>query len=73
MMRSAVAERLKEERLRDSLALTVDERIEQALALGRRDVEFYMAANDVDRETAVRRLREVMRMGRRPSKCNDEL
>ena len=73
MMRSAVAEKLREERMRDSLALSVDERIEQALALGKRDVEFYMAANGVDRETAVRRLREVMREGRTPSKCNDEL
>lgn len=59
--------------MRDALALTVDERVEQALALGQRDLEFYMAANGVDRETAVRKLREVMRVGRRPSKCNDEL
>lgn len=55
------------------LALTVEERIEQALALGRRDVEFYMAANQVDRPTAMRRLREVTRAGRNPSKSNDEL
>lgn len=59
--------------MRDPLELTVEERIEQALALGRRDVEFYMAANRVDRETAVRPLREVTRAGRKPSKCNDEL
>jgi hypothetical protein len=71
-MRSAVAEKLREADRGDSLALSVDERIEQALALGRRDVEFYMAANDVDRETAVRRLRQVMRQGRTPSKCMDE-
>jgi hypothetical protein len=72
-MRSAVADRLREERIRDTLALSVDERIEQALELGRRDVEFYMALNNVDRETAIRRLREVTRVGRQPSKCNDEL
>lgn len=72
-MRSRVAEQVREEQRREMLALTVEERIEQALALGRRDVEFYMAANQVDRPTAMRRLREVTRAGRNPSKSNDEL
>ena len=72
-MRSAVAEKLREERVRDTRSLSVDERIEQALELGRRDIEFYMAANGVDRSTAISRLREVTRTGRTPSKSNDEL
>lgn len=71
-MRS-VADDLREERLRDARVLSVDERIELALALGRRDIEFYMATNNVDRATAIERLRDVTRAGRRPSKSNDEL
>lgn len=72
-MRSAVANESRDERLRDTLALSIDERIEQALELGRRDVEFYMAANGVDRETALRRLREVTAIGRNPLESDDEL
>lgn len=72
-MRSAVANESRDERLRDTLALSIDERIEQALELGRRDVEFYMAANGVDRETALRRLREVTAIGRNPLESGDEL
>lgn len=72
-MRSALANTLREERLRDTLALSIDERIEMALALGRRDVEFYMGVNGVDRDTALRRLREITAIGRKPIKTNDEL
>ena len=71
-MRS-VADDLRDERLRETRDLTVDERIDLALALGRRDVEFYMAMNKVDRTTAIKRLRDVTRTGRRPSKSNDDL
>lgn len=72
-MRSAVGNQVREERSREMLQLTVDERIELALELGRRDVEFYMATNKVDRETAIRELRKITQAGRTPSKSHDEL
>lgn len=72
-MRSRVAEEVREAQRQEMLALSVEERIELALRLGRRDVEFYMAANDVDRETAVQRLRTLTSAGRRPLKSDDEL
>lgn len=72
-MRSRVAEEVREAQRQEMLAMTVEERIELALALGRRDVEFYMAANGVDRETAKRALADVTSHGRRPLKSGDEL
>lgn len=71
-MRS-VADDLRDERLRDLQKLTAGQRIELALDLGRRDVEFYMAVQGVDRQTALRALRRVAQEGRVPSKSHDEL
>ena len=48
----SVADDLRDEQLRDMQKLTAEERIELALRLGRRDLELYMAANNVDREPA---------------------
>jgi hypothetical protein len=70
-MRS-VADDVREEQRREVLAMTPAERMELAFRLGRRCVEFYMAAKRVDRETAIAALRRSSRAGRRPSKCHDE-
>ena len=70
-MRS-VADDLRDEQLRDLQRLTPDERVRLAFRLGERELEFYMAANQVDRETALAALRRSGAIGRTPSKCNDE-
>jgi hypothetical protein len=70
-MRS-VADDLRDEQIREMLKLTPGERIELALRLGQRAVEVYMAANRVDRQTAIAALRRAGNAGRTPSKCHDE-
>jgi hypothetical protein len=68
----SVADQLRAEQLQDMQKLTPDERVRIALELGARDLEFYMAANHVDRDTAIAALRRSARAGRIPSKCADE-
>ncbi len=70
-MRS-VADDLREEQLRELQKLTPDERVGLALALGQRDVDFFMAANGTDRDTAVAALRRSGSRGRIRSTCADE-
>jgi hypothetical protein len=70
-MRS-VADQLREEQIREVLAMTPSERVELALRLGERALEFYMAANQVDRATARNALRRSGNTGRVPSRSNDE-
>jgi hypothetical protein len=69
--RRSVADDLRDEQLRDMQKLTAEERIELALRLGRRDLELYMAANNVDRDTALAAFRRASAAGRRPSVCNE--
>ena len=70
-MRS-VADDLRDEQMREMLKLTPAERMELALQLGQRAVEMYMAANHVDRPTAIAALRRAGNAGRVPTKCHDE-
>jgi hypothetical protein len=70
-MRS-VADDLRDEQMREMLKLTAEERMELALRLGQRAIEVYMAANQVDRPTAIAALRRAANAGRVPSKCHDE-
>jgi len=70
-MRS-VADDLREEQRREIQALTADERIALAFRLGERDLEFFMAANQVDRNTAIAHFRRAGAAGRIRSVCNDE-
>ncbi len=70
LMRS-VADDLRTERVRRELALTLEERIELALALHRRDVELYRHAFEppLSAEEASRRLARNRRNGRVFSAC----
>jgi hypothetical protein len=69
MARSKVAEELRQ---LDAAAITPAERLELAFELGRRGVEMYMTAHQVDYETAARALKRAGRAGRRYSRCKDE-
>ena len=70
-MRS-VADDLREQQLRDMQALTADQRVALAFRLGERDLELFMAANHVDRDTAIAQFRRAGAAGRIRSVCNDE-
>lgn len=70
-MRS-VADDLRESDLRELQKMSPAERVELALRLGKRDLDFYMATNGVDREMALAALRRSSRAGRTHSACADE-
>lgn len=69
-MRS-VADDLREADLREQQKMTPGERVALALRLGERDLRLYMAANNVDRETAREALRRAGAAGRRRSVANE--
>jgi hypothetical protein len=71
-MRSKVAEELRQEQMEDVLRLSAGERVALALALGERDLEFYIAFQKVDRRTAIRAIRREHQLGRRYSRCMNE-
>ena len=73
-MRS-VADLLRTEDREAVLALTADERVRLALALGERDLETFRLAHDppLTREEAIRRLERQRQSGRRPCRCIEEL
>jgi hypothetical protein len=73
MARSKVAEELRQEQMREVLAMTPDERVELAFALGERDLEFFMAANGLTRDEALKQIERSRQLGRRYSRCVDEL
>ncbi len=71
-MRS-VADDLREE-LRDEVnQLSVQQRMELALRLGKRGLEAFQKANGLDRKTALRELQRRRQAGRTPSKCMSEI
>jgi hypothetical protein len=73
-MRS-VADALRAEDRHALLALTEDERVRLALALGERDLEAFRLAHDppLARHEAIHRLERQRQAGRRPSRCIDEM
>jgi hypothetical protein len=73
-MRS-VADLLRAEDRAAVLALSTDERVRLALALGERDLETFRLAHDppLTRDEAVRRLERQRQSGRRPCRCIEEL
>lgn len=71
-VRSKLAEEIRADQARRAVAMTVEERVSAALALGDRAVRDYMANFGVDRDEAVRALRRGGLAGRRPSSCFDE-
>lgn len=70
-MRSKVATDLAREQAKQIAALTPAERIALAERLGEESVALYMAAQNVDRCTAIARLEANRRFGRRPSRSAD--
>jgi hypothetical protein len=70
-----VADALRVEDREALQALTEDERVRLALALGERDLEAFRLTHDppLAREEAIRRLERRRQAGRRPSRCIDEL
>jgi hypothetical protein len=73
-MRS-VADTLKAEQREVLAALTPEERVRLALRLGSRDLEAFRLAQNppLDPAAAVRELRRRRHVGRRPSRCAQEL
>ena len=70
-MRS-VADDLKQEQLDAVAAMTPSQRVTLVERMSNEALELIMAAQGVDREEAVRRIRRSHRAGRTPSRCHDE-
>jgi len=72
-MRSKVAEELRLEQIEEMRRMSPSERVALAFDLGERDLEFYMATQRVDRETALKAIQREHQRGRRHSRCMDDL
>ena len=68
LMRS-VADDLREEQIRETLAMTPDERVRMAMRLGDEGLNFFMSANGLTREEALARIKRMRSAGRVPSRC----
>ena len=53
--------------------MTPDERLQEALALGQRDIEAYAAAHGIDHQQARRQLERIAQAGRRFSRVMVEI
>lgn len=73
MARSKVAEEVREAQTREILAMTPDERVALAFTSGERDLEFFMATNHLTRDEALAEIERSHQIGRRYSRCVDEL
>jgi len=73
-MRS-VADLLRAEDREAILALTADERVRLALALGARDLETFRLSHGppLAHDEAIKRLERARQSGRRPCRCIEEL
>jgi hypothetical protein len=69
----SVADELKAEDRERLLAMTPAERVARALALGRRDREIFRAGQGLTPEDARRILEHQRQVGRRRSRCLEEL
>jgi len=72
MARSKVAEELREEQMREVLAMTPDERVALMLDLRDRGLSAIMAARNIDRDTAIEEIKRSRRLGRRYSRSMDD-
>jgi hypothetical protein len=70
-MKSKVAADLAQEQAKRVAALTPAERIALVERLGEESIALYMAAQSVDRRTAMARIEASRRFGRRPSRSAD--
>jgi hypothetical protein len=68
-MRSKVAEQLRREQMEEVAALSIDARIERLAPILDLGLEAFMAAEGIDRQTAIRRIRRERQSGRRYSRC----
>jgi hypothetical protein len=69
----SVADELRERTRREVLAMTPDERLELAFALGDADLETYRLARGLSRDEARRELERRRQLGRRTSRCMLEI
>ena len=65
---SKVASLLREQDRERLARMTPDERVQEALALGQRDIAAYAAAHGVDHQEARRQLERAAQAGRRYSR-----
>ncbi|MFM8535011.1 MAG: hypothetical protein ACKOEC_15720 [Acidimicrobiia bacterium] len=66
-MRSPAAERVRQSRRQRHAALSPAERIDLAIKLSAEGLAAFMTTQQVDRATAIRRIKALHRQGRRPS------
>jgi hypothetical protein len=71
-MRSRIAEQLREEQIEEMRRMTPSERVALVREISERDLQFYMAFQNVDRKTALRAIKRSHQIGRRYSRCIDE-
>jgi hypothetical protein len=71
----SVADRLRDEDRRAVLALSTEERVRLALALGERDLDTFRLSRvpALTRQDAARQLERQRQTGRRPSGCMNSL
>ena len=67
-----MAEELRQEQMREVLAMTPDERAALILALRDRGIEALMAARGIDRDAAIDEIKRSRRLGRRYSRSMDD-
>ena len=71
-MTSRVAREIRGAQLTRFAAMTADERVALARQLGENDLRSYMINHGIDRQTAVARVKQAHRAGRRPSASADD-
>lgn len=67
-----MAEALRQEQMREVLAMTPDERVALIVALRDRGIEAMMAARGIDRDAAIEEIKRSRRLGRRYSRSMDD-
>ena len=72
-MKSRVAEEVRAAHQAEVMAMTPAERVELSFRLGEQAVQDYMQTHGVTREEALRVFRRARRVGRRYSRCIEEL
>ncbi len=65
----SVADELREKTRQEVLAMSPEERLALAFALGEADLESYRSAHGLSREEALRQLQRRRQLGRRTSRC----
>jgi hypothetical protein len=70
-MRSRSAAAIAEARAARMAALTPDARVSLAIRLGEDGLSSFMAAHQLDRRSAIARIKATRQLGRRPSKSAD--